>query len=151
MPCLTQIMETFSDNHRLQSFDTHWYREAILRISNNRLLSSHGLFRFNKCFDNSVSCMHSKCVKDFVWMYILSWTPFKSSMVNKAVIACFQCNFLCTRHCVRQFGCDYIRIIFSVVLVICFPQHFKTMLIDDVVNFYLYVLEFECWWYLLEC
>ena len=63
-----EMMETFSDKHRSQRFEPHWYGEVFLWISHDRLLSRPWSFKFHTCFDNSVSFMHSRCLKDFVWL-----------------------------------------------------------------------------------
>ena len=57
---LAQIMETFSNQHKSQRFEPHWYGEAfLLRISNDRLLSKPWSFKSHTCFDNSShSCIH---------------------------------------------------------------------------------------------
>ena len=55
-----QMKETFSDKKRSQRFEPHWYGEAFLW----RPWS----FTFHTCFDSSVSFMHSRCLKDFVWL-----------------------------------------------------------------------------------
>ena len=61
-----QIMETFSDKQRSQRFEPHWYGEAFLWISHDRLLSRPSSFKSYTFFDSSVSFMHSQCLKDFV-------------------------------------------------------------------------------------
>ena len=58
------MMETFSDKHRSQ----RWYGEAFLWISHDRLLSRPWSFKFHTCFDSSVTFMHSRFLKDFVWL-----------------------------------------------------------------------------------
>ena len=61
-----QMMENFSGKQRSQRFESHWCDEAFLWISCDRLLSWS--FTFHTWFDSSVSFIHSRCLKDFVWL-----------------------------------------------------------------------------------
>ena len=59
-----QMMETFSDKHKSQRFEPHWYSEAFLWISHD----SQNHDSQHTCFDNSVSLMHSRCLNDSLWL-----------------------------------------------------------------------------------
>ena len=61
-------METFSDKHRPQRFESHLYGKAFLRIIHDRLLSKLWSFKSLTCFDNLVSFMHLQCLNDFAWL-----------------------------------------------------------------------------------
>ena len=65
MSWTSQMMETFSNKHKLQRFELHWYGKVFLWIFHDRLLYRPWSF---KCFHNSVSFMHSRCLKDFLWL-----------------------------------------------------------------------------------
>ena len=90
----TQMIETFSNTHRSQCFEPHWYDEAFLWISHDRLLSRAWPVKFHTCFDNLVSFMHSRCLKDFAWLLYRVKLPFRSSIVNKVVAGCRRCSFV---------------------------------------------------------
>ena len=63
-----QMMETFSDKHRSQRFELHWYGEAFLWIYHDRLLSRPRYFKFHTCFDNCISSMDSRfCMLVIPW------------------------------------------------------------------------------------
>ena len=63
-----KMMDTFSDKHRFQCFEPHWYGEAFLWIFHDRLISKSWPFKFHTCLDNLVAFMHSRCLNDFVWL-----------------------------------------------------------------------------------
>ena len=62
-----QMMETISEKHRSQRFEPHWYGEAFLRISHDRLLSrqemqDHGLLSSTHVLiTQTYSCIHGVC------------------------------------------------------------------------------------------
>ena len=90
----TQMMGTFFGRHRLQRFELHWYDKDFLWISYETLLSKLWSFKFDVYFDNSVSFMYSQCVNNFAWLLYQIELPFRSSVVNKAVIDCCKCSFV---------------------------------------------------------
>ena len=72
-----QMMETFSNKHRLQHFEPQWYGEAFLWISHDRLSSRPWSFKVPHI---SVSQYHS-CICD-IWKilygcYTMFWTPLQ--------------------------------------------------------------------------
>ena len=111
------MMETFLDKHRSQHFEPHLYDEVFLRIFQGRLLSKPWSFKFHTCFDNSVSFMHSRCLKNFVW---LLYRALNSPSLNVVDISLY------ARHWVRhspfngQFHFDlklHLRLFLSFVLL----------------------------------
>ena len=88
-----QMMETFLDKHRLQRFAPRLYDEVFLRISQGRLVSRPWSFKFHKCFDNTVSFIHSRCLNNFVW---LLYRVLNSPSLNVVDI------ILYTRHWMRH-------------------------------------------------
>ena len=60
---------------------------------------------------------------------------FRSSIVNKAVVGCCSCCWILSETLTIQWVVLFwSAITFTVVVVICFAQHFRTMLLDDVSN-----------------
>ena len=62
----------FLKKHKSQRFEPHWYGEAFLWNSHNRLLSKPWSFKFHTCSDDSVSSMHS-----LYGCYTVFWTPLQ--------------------------------------------------------------------------
>ena len=78
-----------------QRFEHHWHDEAFLRIPHDRLLLrtiviKTMVFQVQR-FDNSVSLMLSRFLKDFVWILhrVLNSPSVRRFVVNKAVAGCF--------------------------------------------------------------
>ena len=118
----------FSNQHRSQLFEPHWYGEAFLWISHVSFLSKSSSFKFHTCFDNSF--MHSWChAKRFCMVVIPCFElpfSFRSSIVNKAVVGCCRYSFVyytlsetLTIHWAIWF---WPATTFAVIVVICFTQ-----------------------------
>ena len=72
-----QMMETFSDKHRLQRFEPCWYGETFLLISHDRLLSRPWPFKFHTVLITQYhSCIHGVW-KILYGCHTVFWTPLQ--------------------------------------------------------------------------